>query len=309
MGLPTLRDLFRALMQEDAREGENDKQVVLGALEHLYPHCEREGDPAYPPFEEFLSLAYAAEDLPRYKDGLWARRQKCALRLLTDGLSSIATRKRAEQKPLLRAFARGLEPGDVVVTFNWDTLVERSLVAAGKPISLAGHDPSRISILKLHGSLSWVKWEPGVKPKEPGHLLRLSPGIGTTKDYAYADVWDALDTPPLIVPPIAAKRPVRGEFFTRLWSDAYGAVKTAEKVVVIGYSMPNDDLQARGLIGRALRARRRRYVVVDPDVTVPGRFFTQISSWVDYRQAYLSTDLLTSVLGEDAPKEEERRMN
>lgn len=79
--LPTLRGLFAEIMQGDGPD--NDKPVVLGALEHLYPHF-RIGSAAFPPFEEFLSLVETAQDLPQYAhppstarfpaDALFARR-------------------------------------------------------------------------------------------------------------------------------------------------------------------------------------------------------------------------------------------
>jgi hypothetical protein len=74
----------------------------------------------------------------------------------------------------LSALMSTLEPGDVVITFNWDALVERVLARLGlwTPIDgyglnfkrlryrdapIRGPERSEIKVLKLHGSLGWYQ--------------------------------------------------------------------------------------------------------------------------------------------------------
>ena len=66
-------------------------------------------------------------------------------------------------------FANHLQPNDYILTFNYDTLLERSLEAVGKPYRLYPHRYESVSdyggtidsskdeviILKLHGSIDW----------------------------------------------------------------------------------------------------------------------------------------------------------
>ena len=67
-------------------------------------------------------------------------------------------------------FAEILKPNDLVLTFNYDTLLERTLEAAGKPFrlftqrlkedtefpgQLVGDGRDEIIVLKLHGSIDW----------------------------------------------------------------------------------------------------------------------------------------------------------
>ena len=60
--------------------------------------------------------------------------------------------------PIVR-FGRSLRPGDTIVTFNYDRLVERALSEIGVPADL-GLDPEAddgaIRVLKLHGSMDWL---------------------------------------------------------------------------------------------------------------------------------------------------------
>lgn len=66
-------------------------------------------------------------------------------------------------------FAKRLEPDDYVITFNYDTLLERALDAVGKPYRLyqtrlkevtefggtVDNDKDEVVILKMHGSIDW----------------------------------------------------------------------------------------------------------------------------------------------------------
>lgn len=66
-------------------------------------------------------------------------------------------------------FAKRLEPDDYVITFNYDTLLERALDAIGKPYRLfptrfkevsefggtVDSDTNEVVILKMHGSIDW----------------------------------------------------------------------------------------------------------------------------------------------------------
>jgi hypothetical protein len=67
-------------------------------------------------------------------------------------------------------FAKCLEPNDVVITFNYDPLLERALDAVGKPYRLFSsryksvHEPSgiveddsrdEVIVFKVHGSIDW----------------------------------------------------------------------------------------------------------------------------------------------------------
>ena len=155
MGLPTLRGLFNGVMQQQERAGENNKDNVLQALAILYPHFQTNSEnPVYPPFEEFLSLIVSAEDFPMFDDGYWFQKRLSALHLLTDFLASTAAS--AESDQLLGKFVENLQCGDVVVTFNWDNLIERALRSLNKAVNFMHRDATAITVLKLHGSLNWA---------------------------------------------------------------------------------------------------------------------------------------------------------
>lgn len=75
--------------------------------------------------------------------------------------------------PFYLDFARRLTPYDTVLTFNYDTLLERTLDEIGKPYTLtpewwlddASQPPSEaryVNVIKLHGSIDWYDREPYV---------------------------------------------------------------------------------------------------------------------------------------------------
>ncbi len=92
------------------------------------------------------------------------------------GCRSIAAARNAIQRILIRAtpnntpslyrdFVLRLRPRDVVLTFNYDTLLEQALDDIGKPYTLTpewwlekgpgGLEPKFVDLLKLHGSIDW----------------------------------------------------------------------------------------------------------------------------------------------------------
>lgn len=294
MGLPTLRTLFGEIMKEPDRPGSDDKTEVLYALEVLYPHFDRNmSPPAYPPFEEFLSLAITAEDLSHFDTSYWPKKTSSALRLLTDYLARKS--QDAEKSPLLSKFSNQLTPGDVIITFNWDTLIERALVNLGRPFDLHERKSDRVTILKLHGSLSWVLVPEDVRLHDPSSVDWLSTNVCCTKDHTYYDVWDVLDRSPFIVPPVVSKRPPAAPFLEDLWREAFNALVEAGPITVIGYSIPPDDLQARTLLRSGIHphiATNKSCTIIDPDPLIGSRYFSLISSSITYVQACFSESIL-----------------
>lgn len=112
-----------------------------------------------------------------------------------------------------KAFAAELQPADIVLTFNYDTLLERALDAIGKPYRLfatryskvergAGTlmEDQEVSILKLHGSIDWFDRE-------------------TLADWR-VDV-DALDLVPVVDGPAFEDEPLKNIYRARNLSEAY----------------------------------------------------------------------------------------
>lgn len=282
MGLPTLAGLFKKVMAYPERPGEKDKRNINTALDFLYPHFEISiTSPSYPPFEEFLSLVYAAEDFRFFLEGTWKSWRNSALRLLTDFIAEKS--KKAEKSDLLSKFADNLREGDVVITFNWDNLIERSLFAQTKKVNFKKRDDEAVSVFKLHGSINWVEIPDGSYLKHPEAVRELADNVVYTPDYEYYDIWDVLDASPLIVPPGLSKRVMEKEFLKNIWDEAYQSLSSADSVAFIGYSIPRDDIQARSLLTLGWYGRTHngtmepiKYVLVDPNPEICDRYASKV---------------------------------
>lgn len=152
---------------------------------------------------------------------------------------------------------------DVVITFNYDTVVERALHRAGITtdygLTHVSYDasvrpgPGSVNLIKLHGSINWAP------PKGRGQKMRILPYKETS--------FEGVDYP-LLVPPTWSKGGFAG-VFQQLWSSAIKALSKATRIVVVGYSFPATDQYFRYLLATSLRHNHglRRFVVVDPNAS------------------------------------------
>ena len=129
--------------------------------------------------------------------------------------------------------------------------------------------PDRVAdtfrLLKLHGSLSWY-WAPD---DTTGVTLQRwrSPGVFGA---AWLDDEDERRRAlpgrvPFIVPPTAMKSSYLTNLVAReIWGRARAALAEAQRLIVIGYSVPPEDQVAGGLFAETLGGRDVEVVIVDP---------------------------------------------
>jgi len=181
--------------------------------------------------------------------------------------------------PLYDSFAKMVQPGDCVVSFNYDVALENSLIAAqkfrakngyGKSLQGVWDEPdSEVTVLKLHGSINWIAvlfggvttgWGAfrnslgqrpfvdnvdSVFPSYPARILDTSfPGGGVSGGGTS-----------LVLPTYEKRYSVAtsvgnewGPFYQSLWVEAADAIQRSERIVMIGYSMPNADRRSRALL-------------------------------------------------------------
>jgi hypothetical protein len=171
-----------------------------------------------------------------------------------------------------------------VVTFNYDTILEESMVNLDPPhadgdivtamltqlprfafTGLGGGAPvSTFQLFKLHGSLDWY-WNPDDRSGDS--LCRLNPGLGA------ADVRAALaGKEPFVVPPLASKSPFYALGLVRLlWNEAAVALQAADRVVVLGYSVPLTDLATTAMLSQTANPKAEWHVVNTQPTAVRNR--------------------------------------
>ena len=136
---------------------------------------------------------------------------------------------------------------------------------AGEVAGVEERRNGTFSLLKLHGSLSWY-WLPGGTGNSTLRRWRL-PGV-------FGELWDpdeqlrreVLPSHDIfIVPPAALKGQHLVEPVTReLWRRAAEALTKADRIVMIGYSVPQADHSVVGMLAEGIRDRDVQIEVVNP---------------------------------------------
>lgn len=228
---------------------------------------------------------------------------------------------------LLSEIQRLERPEDLsVITFNYDILVERVLDAmttarpgifvfpgcyrlqgltSARLGTYAGADqfaspdinPSGIAVLKLHGSLNWQSSHTSKSPT-PSALTnqKRSLNVLNAKNLPLSLSRRAGKKPlylkPITVPPVSGKRGIIHNAILPLWELAGRTLREAERILIVGYSCPPLDLEARILLSENLRRNaRKRVYVLNPAAEAAARFiricgvnhatiYESIESWI-----------------------------
>jgi hypothetical protein len=173
---------------------------------------------------------------------------------------------------------RAVHPGDVVITFNYDLACERALRTAGLweigdgygfTIADRMTPPAKVKVLKLHGSTNWLRiLFGGIKGfSQASNVYGPRPVVFRDADYIYLgyanDVRDPLrngisitgGVPALILPTLhkdffhqTSFGREWESFWSYLWTQAAHALHSSDRIVIIGYSVPAADENARELL-------------------------------------------------------------
>jgi len=183
------------------------------------------------------------------------------------------------RRDYLRPILADLRSGDAVITFNWDTTIERTLYEDGgwarwNPLAGYGfrkelcqgldnsgitlHEPlpaeldvaSEIQVLKLHGSVGW--YDAGrdrlyFDKLEFLDWFRLSERGGTLWLFDPLAPNNGSNYKPVWAYPSFLKR-FHGKEMRQVWRLADEALRQAKTVEVWGYSLPESDTAARVLL-------------------------------------------------------------
>jgi hypothetical protein len=183
--------------------------------------------------------------------------------------------------PLYERLAREhIGPGDVIITFNYDAACERELKRArlweisdgyGFSLGIDEIPQSKTKVLKLHGSVNWwglifggstgFSVVPGWNSLGSRPTLFFRPDFvflgypEQTRDPECGFVDKAAGIPAIIMPTLKKhffEHSSLGHewdpFWQSLWQQAGCALASAERIAIIGYSMPQADEAARALL-------------------------------------------------------------
>lgn len=202
--------------------------------------------------------------------------------------------QRAEAAPRRFYLAReveGLQPGDFVITTNWDTLLERVLLEAGLWTPINGYGfgvdlvtsrrgerlpealeaSASVKLLKLHGSFGWYLNRNNRIYLSKARFLQHLPLRDGDSEFLCEDAAEPVrktsSEPRAFVYPTYLKRLEYPQLQT-IWALATDALHRATEFHAIGYSLPASDTPIRVLLN-PLRARHEKgeveILVDDPD--------------------------------------------
>jgi hypothetical protein len=235
-------------------------------------------------FDHLIFTGNAA--LPGFSRERLARLRGLLERGIATVVSEPAARQTADQRVLvdqlvawlLRDSPNAAGRWVTVVTTNYDLAVERPLVtrlkAAGGEVDygFSWRDPYRqenaedvvrvrpskpaVSLFKLHGSINWVRCphcDHVYVNEVEGPIFRLSFASraqdATTCSCGYFPFGTLLVAPSVI-------RDVRDPSLLSIWQATLEAMRLAGRWVMIGYSLPPEDLAIRSMFLRASRGRK-----------------------------------------------------
>ena len=191
---------------------------------------------------------------------------------------------------LYRKFASQLNDGDVIITFNWDCLLEVALKAINKKYTyLFGDYKDNVKIFKLHGSINWRLGE----TKTAKSVLNWVPfdfAKGMMKEEVfYSDQllhfseWNKFEPlrdevrPLLVLPGFGKSIDVRP--ISPLWYKPEFYFGLTHDVFVIGVSLARDDFVIRSFfmdnlpyISGMKGVEGRKLFIINPDPTVKDNY-------------------------------------
>jgi hypothetical protein len=165
-------------------------------------------------------------------------------------------------------FVRRLSPGDCIITFNWDCLVELTCDAVGVTWSypelrqdgsalVAQVDYDSVNVLKMHGSVDWAEFREGLEVQRALYtrdgvpIVVQSPTDLKKERVTRRSLLDADVEPaemPYLIPPSHFKVFPTVGLPGLLWTAAHEFLVNATQIEVIGYSLPITDYLPRWLL-------------------------------------------------------------
>jgi NAD-dependent SIR2 family protein deacetylase len=202
-----------------------------------------------------------------------------------------------------RELAKRIQPNDAVISYNYDLVLDNAVMDTKRveegiyrlnfdqkyenDWKQCDNEPSDILFLKLHGSLNWLKcnrcgallFYKG--RKAVAELSYQIMKIKSTTRELNCPLCETRELKPLLIPPLLEKE-LYGEEFKYPWYLAEKTIVSADRIVVIGYSLPPTDFYSEYMLRKAMSKRFRRkpiVQIVDLDTKrVPKRLETVVGT-------------------------------
>jgi NAD-dependent SIR2 family protein deacetylase len=247
--------------------------------------------------EELLELTYSAEQVGfRFPatEQMFADPDFVRELLIWGILKVLRIALNGKDIRVIHEFTRKIDSTDIILTLNYDVLIEEALRSSHKSINygipkdycvneLKGFDIFKGQyVLKLHGSMNWLQCEnPRCNKVHVREILDIFSFGGDTFEICPSCNEGGLR--PVIVPPTWMNS-IHVRPLTKIWNEAFLGFANAESLFVVGYSLPPSDIHVRNLLRFALlKNKDLRISVANPDPTVIERYKT-ISPKISFKK-------------------------
>jgi hypothetical protein len=285
VGLPNTAELLDgvfALARRKRRWGTSEKlpKRVLEAFKYFYPDARHKG--YQPDVVDFFSVLRTSVDVGAGFSGgfhdapdLYRSLKFAIAHLLTERLRDVDTTLKAGHEYLEKV----VQPGNIVVTLNWDLVIERYAQLREVPIRHAGHDDHSLVIHKLHGSVDWCGGPSMASSYADSNYAVLSERLFSPTTYRmslppkaeregavfriralenWGGAWRQITSRANDLHMVTMARGKAGDLgpLQSIWRDAYGAISRAQNLEIVGYSLPPDDIEIRTILRAGIRRGR-----------------------------------------------------
>ena len=244
--------------------------------------------------EEVFNVLFISKDLPDiFHKGRGRRRSTGFRREVRDFLSLLIRvfhflqshsrpRDNVHHHEIL---CESLRPSDVIMTLNYDTVIDNILIAKGwnpsrgygfnarvtsdiaKPTNFSDNLKG-VLLLKPHGSFNWFakgsfKNLESVLEKRPVSKIMIS-----KLPRLYESTQQKLVR--FFIPPLYTKF-FKNKFWSHLWWQTYDAAKKSDRLVIVGCSLIATDYHLRAILSKAMADRKKKYkeiIIVDKSTDV-----------------------------------------
>ncbi len=241
-------------------------------------------DADYPALPLLLSLVDTAIDRNQPMGPEWTvdklRQVRRALQYMVFALLEFRLRRLPHNyyRDLLQALDPAQNGPPVVISLNYDIIVDNAMGQLSDCLPDYGcsitterykHLPHYGTLLKIHGSLNW-SYCPGCNRLDLGvsesgrytykmldELYNVNPLEERYSCHGFACPRCSTHVEPILITP-THRKDYRNPHIAQVWMLAEEALRNAERVFIIGYSLPDDDLDVIYLFKRGLAELVRR---------------------------------------------------
>ena len=180
-------------------------------------------------------------------------------------------RERGLLKRLIQLIRQPASNHVTVITTNYDLIIDREFKPEIRShqvdygIAYRDVENSRLipppadpifRLYKLHGSLNWLRCQLcGQYYINPAGSIAARAFDGEVGSWNTCDCSERLQLNAVLVPP-SLVRDIRDPNLLQIWNSALEAIRTAHSLVLIGYSLPPEDLAIKSMIMRGMNGRK-----------------------------------------------------